>query len=272
MSHRHLTPRERFAIEQLRLGKHSFREIGRRLKRHHSTIAREVARNMSRHAGATYIWQRGEASRAGAPMQAASSETVRPRAVEDLCLAGDPRGMVARAGFGAVACRPSTLLGDADRCGDDLSLDLPRCGPWRHAPPLPAATPETAQGLAVQGCWPRFDPGRIGIETRPPRVDLRRHFGDWEGDLLLGRQGGAALLTMIDRRSRYILASKLKDRKAPSVVCAIATLIGPFSETHAPNPDAGQWQGVRQPPRHSRRNRPRHLLRRSLQRLAARQH
>ena len=60
MSHRHLSARERFAIEQLRLLGLGYREIGRRLDRHHSTIRRDVQRNKSNHAGASYIGERGD--------------------------------------------------------------------------------------------------------------------------------------------------------------------------------------------------------------------
>ena len=60
MSHCHLTSRERFAIEQLLLYGLSRREIGRRLGRHHSTIGREIGRNGSCHAGASYNSDRGD--------------------------------------------------------------------------------------------------------------------------------------------------------------------------------------------------------------------
>ena len=60
MSHRHLSARERFAIEQLLLLGLGYREIGRRLDRHHSTIRREVQQNKPNHAGASYIGERGD--------------------------------------------------------------------------------------------------------------------------------------------------------------------------------------------------------------------
>ena len=60
MSHCHLTSRERFAIEQLLLYGLSYREIGRRLGRHHSTIGREFDRNASSRGGAIYIGDRGD--------------------------------------------------------------------------------------------------------------------------------------------------------------------------------------------------------------------
>ena len=45
MSCQHITFKERYVIYHLRLMRLSFREIGRRLGRHHMTISREVKRN-----------------------------------------------------------------------------------------------------------------------------------------------------------------------------------------------------------------------------------
>ncbi len=45
MSYTHLTEYERYVIYHLKLHKLSNREIGRRLSRSHTTIAREVKRN-----------------------------------------------------------------------------------------------------------------------------------------------------------------------------------------------------------------------------------
>ena len=60
MSHRHLSLRERLAIEQMLLFGLSQREISRRLGRYHGTIGREILRNQAKHAGSTYIGERGE--------------------------------------------------------------------------------------------------------------------------------------------------------------------------------------------------------------------
>ena len=60
MPYTHLTSRERYALEQLLLYGRSYREIGRRLGRHHSTIQRELERNgPSGHAG-VYVGARGD--------------------------------------------------------------------------------------------------------------------------------------------------------------------------------------------------------------------
>jgi IS30 family transposase len=48
MSYSHLTLQERYVIYHLVLFDLSFREIGRRLNRHHTTIRREIQRNGTR--------------------------------------------------------------------------------------------------------------------------------------------------------------------------------------------------------------------------------
>ena len=53
MSYRHLTAQERYVISHLR-STFSIREIARRLKRHHSTISRELKRAKSRHPDTVY--------------------------------------------------------------------------------------------------------------------------------------------------------------------------------------------------------------------------
>ena len=60
MSYVHVTSRERFAIEQLLLYGCSYREIGRRLGRHHSTIQREFDRNGPGSYPGVYIGERGD--------------------------------------------------------------------------------------------------------------------------------------------------------------------------------------------------------------------
>ncbi|MHB1400270.1 MAG: IS30 family transposase, partial [Trichloromonadaceae bacterium] len=64
------------------------------------------------------------------------------------------------------------------------------------------------------GAGRRFIPGRVGIEERPEVVAQRSRFGDWEGDLILGRRRSGAIATHVERKSRYLMAELLPDRKA----------------------------------------------------------
>ena len=56
----------------------------------------------------------------------------------------------------------------------------------------------------------------MSIENRPEIVAERSRFGDWEGDLIMGKNHKGAILTLVERRSKYLCATYLsgKDAKA----------------------------------------------------------
>jgi IS30 family transposase len=56
-----------------------------------------------------------------------------------------------------------------------------------------------------------------GLAQRPPIANQRGRLGDWEGDLVLGRPGSGGLLTLTDRRSRYVLLRKVRSKHADRV-------------------------------------------------------
>lgn len=63
------------------------------------------------------------------------------------------------------------------------------------------------------GAGRRFIPGRVGSEQRPAIVKERSRFGDWEGDLVVGSLNSGAIATHVERKSRYLKASLLENRK-----------------------------------------------------------
>src|SRR5215210_845804 len=60
-------------------------------------------------------------------------------------------------------------------------------------------------------------PGRVSIRERPAVVHRRSRFGDWEGDTIYGRNTRDCLLTQVERKSRYLVAGKINDRRASTV-------------------------------------------------------
>ena len=46
----------------------------------------------------------------------------------------------------------------------------------------------------------------MSIESRPEIVAERSRFGDWEGDLIMGKNHKGAILTLVERRSKYLCA------------------------------------------------------------------
>lgn len=70
------------------------------------------------------------------------------------------------------------------------------------------------------------------IEERDQSVHDRKEFGHWEFDLLIGSRSGkdAALLTMIERKSREYWLIRIPDRHPESVMGALKTLKSQYSE------------------------------------------
>jgi len=57
-------------------------------------------------------------------------------------------------------------------------------------------------------------PDRVGIENRPAIVDRKTRIGDWEADTIIGKNQKSALLTLVERVTRYTIICKLKNLKA----------------------------------------------------------
>ena len=67
------------------------------------------------------------------------------------------------------------------------------------------------------GSGGRFIPGRASISERPAIVETRERFGDWEGDTVEGKRSTGYFATHVQRKSRYLIAAKLIDKKAESL-------------------------------------------------------
>src|SRR5438128_2084438 len=60
-------------------------------------------------------------------------------------------------------------------------------------------------------------PGCVEIAGRPEEANERRCVGHWEGDTIVGAKRQGALVTLVDRKSRYVLLAQAKDCKARRV-------------------------------------------------------
>lgn len=57
-------------------------------------------------------------------------------------------------------------------------------------------------------------PNRIDISLRPKEIETRVEFGHWEGDSLIYNRHRQSLATYTERKTRFIVAKKVKDRTA----------------------------------------------------------
>jgi IS30 family transposase len=73
-------------------------------------------------------------------------------------------------------------------------------------------------------------PNPIRVDVRPPSVDMRIRFGDWEGDSLVSRKSIAALNSLAERKSRLLLLTKLKRKGASETAQAVINRLMPFPQ------------------------------------------
>ena len=64
----------------------------------------------------------------------------------------------------------------------------------------------------------------VSISQRPQEVETRESTGHWEGDTVLGRPGSGGIVTLVERRSRYVLIGKIPDKTSSAVRSAIMSL------------------------------------------------
>ena len=60
-------------------------------------------------------------------------------------------------------------------------------------------------------------PNRISIEQRPAIVNNKERIGDWEIDLIVGKNHKGAILTAVERKTGFLVMSKTDGKKAKSV-------------------------------------------------------
>jgi len=71
-------------------------------------------------------------------------------------------------------------------------------------------------------------PGAVSIDGRPRVVDLRRRFGDWEGDTILSRGRHGGVVSLVERKSGYTLLARIDDLRAPTVREAMQRQLAPL--------------------------------------------
>jgi transposase, IS30 family len=218
MPYTNLTQNDRYVISHLSLAGYSYREIGRRIGRDHTTISREIKRNGPMYPGVSMYWyyfahpaamkkrhqpkhhRRRDQSKLVNYVESKIRQDWPPEAIAARLKLDYPSNLQMRISHETIY---RWVFLDAQK-GGDLYTHLRR----RH---------KRRRKQTRYGTGRRFLPGRVSIDERPPIVDQRKRFGDWEGDTLEGAKGTGGLATHVERKSRYLLAVKLADKKAATM-------------------------------------------------------
>ena len=71
-------------------------------------------------------------------------------------------------------------------------------------------------------------PNRVSIDQRPAEVETRERIGDWEADTVVGKRHRMALVTLVDRKTRFTLIKKVERYTAPLVKQAMIDLLSVY--------------------------------------------
>ena len=71
---------------------------------------------------------------------------------------------------------------------------------------------------------------RVSIDERPSVVDQRCHFGDWEMDTIVGKNGKGGIVTLVERTSKKLLMARSPKYKGSRTVAQLVVqMLMPFS-------------------------------------------
>jgi IS30 family transposase len=206
----HLTVEEREVIAHMHRAGNTQTQIADRLGRHKSTVSRELRRNRSRNGyWAVTAQRRAEKRRSQRPWVGKMERPEVRRYVQERL---------------RQRWSPDQIAG---RSRSDFSHDRRR--QISHPTIYTWIRSEEAAGKRWQRYLRRLGRkrpdwekrGRIrasaSIAGRPAVVDRRRRYGDWEGDTIVGanRRGGA--VTLVERKSGYVLLGKVPNLQAATV-------------------------------------------------------
>ena len=209
--YRHLTYDKRCQIYALLKSGCAKTEIAQLIGVHRSTITKELKRNTGGK-GYRYLQAQEKASArraaaSGAPrkMKRGLVREIEEKLTQDQWSPDQISGWLKRQGRAFVSCeRIYRHIWKDKRNGGGL---------WRHLRHRGKKYNRRKGKNSGRG----LIPGRVDIAERPAIAAEKRRIGDWEGDAIIGRSLRGAILTHVDRKSKYTKLAILPDKSAASV-------------------------------------------------------
>jgi IS30 family transposase len=69
---------------------------------------------------------------------------------------------------------------------------------------------------------------QVPIDERPAGVEGRQRIGDWEGDTIIVKGHWGALVTLVERRSKYTVLQAVSQKTATAVRTAVVRGLRPY--------------------------------------------
>jgi IS30 family transposase len=223
MTYKQITSEERYTIYALRKQGMSLCYIAKILGRHRCTIGREIKRNASPSHGAY------EADRADARSRTRRSKSRRNARFT-------PSDFAKVENLLKDDWSPEQISGTL-RTADVLCIshetiyryvwsDMANGGTlWKH---LRQSTKQRRKRYKSYDSRGRLANKRM-IGKRPPSIDLRKTMGHWEIDTVHGRGSNHCIVTLVERKSGYLLIGKLPDKSTDSLNSRVKLLLDRYA-------------------------------------------
>jgi IS30 family transposase len=228
MSYQQLTLDERYKIQILHERRFAKAAIASELQRHPSTITRELKRNSEPQRVETYRAER-------------ATRIARQRRIDkgrrERKIQGEVKELIEQKL--RLSWSPEQISG---------RLQLERGLSISHETIYQHVLRDSQQRGALRYCLRfggykhhRFKKSKVGartkerknwLEQRPAAANERREVGHWERDCVLGKRGSSALLTMIDRKSRYTRIRHVKRLNVEHVASATLLALRPHRKVN----------------------------------------
>lgn len=227
LSYTHFTLDERKYLQQLLDEGKSFREIARILERSPSTISREVKRNRAK-----YKPHRKPDNKYWYNYWRAQNLYIRRRrdCLPKAILPGTKEWDFILDGFGCC-WSPETIAGRWHSLfPDEKTLCVSTIYRYVKAgrfPEISAKTHLRRRGKRIvrrDANYNTIHPDRV-IPEWPDEIRNRLRIGDFEGDTVYGKTGKGLLVTLVDRKSRFLFTSIIRSRNAGETREAIEKML-----------------------------------------------
>lgn len=232
----HLTYEERCQIFALLKSAKSYREIGKLLSVHHVTIIRELRRNQGqrgyRHKQAQELAEnrRKKASSVSRRLTPEVIQTVK-QMLEDT--QASPQQISGRLKIEGIRISHESLyryIWRDKKAGGDLYKHLRHRGKKYNK----RGSKNAGRGLI---------PNRVDIDERPKIVEEKSRFGDFELDTIVGAKHQGAIVSIVDRATKFVWLKLVPRGTAEAVsqaVCAALALAGKHGLIHTMTSDNGK--------------------------------
>ena len=218
----HFTPEERVAVSQMMHDGVSKAQIAKQLGRHRSSLFRELGRNSIPHS-----YGRRARYCPVTAQQKADQRRHQPRTKK-----------MARPAIREYVEKRMKEYWSPDQIAGRMKLDFasdPRLRISHQAIYTWIYTHDHRR--CWERCLRRFrkrkrrrnkTPGSAAIANRPEVIERRERLGDWEGDTIVGAGHSGALVSLVDRKSGYLVLAKVSNLQSKTVQRSIQRRLKPL--------------------------------------------